>query len=66
VVEPAPRRWTAQELLDLVLDEGSFVSWDEPGDISDAPPDYRAELDLRRAIGPNPGAGSRWGPTLAV
>ena len=35
-------RWTAQELLDLVLDEGSFESWDEPIDISDAPPDYRA------------------------
>ena len=36
----APRavthRWSAQELLDLVLDEGSFESWDEPIDISDA------------------------------
>jgi acetyl-CoA carboxylase beta subunit len=41
-------RWTAQELLDLVLDEGSFESWDEPIDISDAPPDYRAELEAAR------------------
>ena len=38
-------RWTrASELLDLVLDAGSFESWDQPVDISDAPPDYRAEL----------------------
>jgi len=49
VTEHAPRRWTAQELLDLVLDEGSFVSWDDPIDISDAPPDYRAELEAARA-----------------
>jgi acetyl-CoA carboxylase carboxyl transferase subunit beta len=42
-------RWTAQELLDLVLDEGSFESWDQPIDISDAPPDYRAELEAARA-----------------
>ena len=42
------RRWTAQELLDLVLDEGSFESWDEPIDISDAPANYRAELDAAR------------------
>ena len=42
------RRWTAQELLDLVLDEGSFESWDEPIDISDAPPDYRAALEAAR------------------
>jgi acetyl-CoA carboxylase beta subunit len=41
-------RWTAQELLDLVLDDGSFQSWDEPIDISDAPPDYRAELEAAR------------------
>jgi acetyl-CoA carboxylase carboxyl transferase subunit beta len=41
-------RWTAQELLDLVLDEGSFESWDEPIDISDAPPDYRAALEAAR------------------
>ena len=42
------RRWSAQELLDLVLDGGSFESWDEPIDISDAPPDYRAELEAAR------------------
>ena len=42
------RRWTAQELLDLVLDAGSFESWDEPIDISDAPPAYRAELEAAR------------------
>ena len=41
-------RWTAQELLDLVLDPGSFESWDEPIDISDAPPDYRAALEAAR------------------
>ena len=40
--------WTAQELLDLVLDADSFVSWDEPIDISDAPPDYRAALEAAR------------------
>jgi acyl-CoA carboxylase subunit beta len=48
VTEQAPHRWTAQELLDLVLDEGSFMSWDQPIDISDAPPDYRAELEAAR------------------
>ena len=41
-------RWGAQELLDLVLDEGSFESWDEPIDISDAPEGYRAELERAR------------------
>jgi acyl-CoA carboxylase subunit beta len=40
--------WTAQELLDLVLDADSFESWDEPIDISDAPPDYRAALEGAR------------------
>lgn len=35
---------TAQGLLDLVLDEGSFVSWDEPIDHSDLDPAYRQEL----------------------
>jgi acetyl-CoA carboxylase carboxyl transferase subunit beta len=42
------RRWSAQELLDLVLDEDSFESWDEPIDISDASPAYRAELEAAR------------------
>ncbi|WP_141014528.1 carboxyl transferase domain-containing protein [Nocardioides sambongensis] len=38
------RRWTARELVDLVLDEGSYRSWDEPIDISGHPEEYRAEL----------------------
>ncbi len=38
------KRWTAPELLDLVLDEGTFTSWDEPIDLSYADADYRAEL----------------------
>lgn len=35
---------TAQGLLDLVLDEGSFESWDEPVDHSGLDPAYRQEL----------------------
>lgn len=35
---------TVQALLDLVLDEGSFTSWDEPVDISGHDPKYQAEL----------------------
>ncbi len=35
---------TVQALLDLVLDQGSFTSWDEPVDISRHDPKYRAEL----------------------
>ena len=42
--ERTTRRWTAGELLDLVLDEGTFTSWDEPIDLSYAEPDYRATL----------------------
>ncbi|HJQ04769.1 MAG TPA: carboxyl transferase domain-containing protein [Nocardioides sp.] len=38
------RRWTARELIDLVLDEGSYESWDEPIDISGHPEAYQAEL----------------------
>ena len=38
------RRWGAQELLDLVLDEASFESWDRPVDVSGHPEAYRAEL----------------------
>lgn len=34
----------AQELLDLVLDEGSFESWDQPVDISNLDPTYQQEL----------------------
>ncbi|MFC7597154.1 carboxyl transferase domain-containing protein [Terrabacter sp. GCM10028922] len=39
------RPWTAHELLDLVLDSGSFESWDEPIDISAQPEDYRRQLE---------------------
>ena len=39
------RRWGAQELLDLVLDDGSFESWDSPIDISHHPEPYRRELE---------------------
>ncbi|MGA8850932.1 MAG: carboxyl transferase domain-containing protein, partial [Aeromicrobium sp.] len=35
---------TVQALLDLVLDQGSFTSWDEPVDISRHDRKYRAEL----------------------
>ena len=35
----ARRPWTAHELLDLVLDAGSFESWDEPIDIIGQPED---------------------------
>ena len=38
------RRWGAQDLLDLVLDAGSFTSWDEPVDTSGHPEEYRAAL----------------------
>ena len=53
------RRWTATELLDLVLDAGSFESWDEPVDISGHPERYRRELEAaadeggHRRVGPH-------------
>ncbi|UAL30756.1 acetyl-CoA carboxyl transferase [Nocardioides rotundus] len=37
-------RLTAHELIDLVLDEGSFESWDEPLDLDGFDEEYRAEL----------------------
>jgi acetyl-CoA carboxylase carboxyl transferase subunit beta len=43
-----PRRWNASELLDLVLDERSFVSWDQPIDISEHSEAYRVELEAAR------------------
>ncbi len=43
------RRWGARELLDLVLDPGSFASWDEPVDTSVHDPAYRAELEAAAA-----------------
>jgi acyl-CoA carboxylase subunit beta len=44
VSEVATRRWRAEELLDLVLDEGSWQSWDRPIDISGHSEDYQREL----------------------
>ena len=38
------RRWTAYDLLDLVLDAGTYESWDAPIDTSHHPDDYRAAL----------------------
>ncbi|WP_418057771.1 carboxyl transferase domain-containing protein [Pimelobacter simplex] len=40
----ASRRWTARELIDLVLDDGSYESWDTPVDISGHAEAYQAEL----------------------
>ncbi len=39
------RRWSAHELLDLVLDEGTFTSWDAPIDLSGVEQSYRAALE---------------------
>jgi acetyl-CoA carboxylase carboxyl transferase subunit beta len=38
------RRWGARELIDLVVDEGSWESWDQPIDIGGHPQGYQAEL----------------------
>ncbi len=38
------RRWTAVDLLDLVLDPGSFDSWDTPVDRGGSSASYLAEL----------------------
>lgn len=38
------KRLTARELIDLVLDDGSYESWDEPVDISGHSADYQVEL----------------------
>ncbi|GGF52170.1 acetyl-CoA carboxylase carboxyltransferase subunit beta [Marmoricola endophyticus] len=38
------RRWSARELLELVLDAGSFESWDEPIDVTGHPEHYRTQL----------------------
>ncbi|RYB88318.1 acetyl-CoA carboxyl transferase [Nocardioides glacieisoli] len=43
------KRWSAHELLDLVLDPGTFTSWDEPIDLSYAAPDYRVVLEAAAA-----------------
>ena len=39
------RRWTAHELLDLVLDEGTFVSWDTQIDLTGVDDGYRTVLE---------------------
>ena len=41
---PRPARLSAAELIDLVLDEGSWVSWDVPPDRSGVSPEYAAVL----------------------
>ncbi|WGY04648.1 carboxyl transferase domain-containing protein [Nocardioides sp. QY071] len=38
-------RLGARDLLDLVLDAGTFTSWDRPVDLSGIEPSYRAELE---------------------
>ncbi len=38
-------RTSAHDLVGLVLDDGSFESWDEPIDRSGYPEQYRAELE---------------------
>lgn len=43
-----PHRPGAREVIDAVLDPGSFVSWDAPVDLSGYDPDYRAELETAR------------------
>ncbi len=42
---PTPARLSAAELLDLVLDEGSWVSWDTPPDRTGVSEEYAAALD---------------------
>lgn len=43
------RRWTAHELLELVLDAGTFTSWDEPVDLSSVEESYREVLEAAAA-----------------
>ncbi|WP_299932200.1 carboxyl transferase domain-containing protein [uncultured Nocardioides sp.] len=43
------KRWTAHELLDLVLDPGTHASWDEPVDLSGVDAGYRAVLEAAAA-----------------
>ena len=44
VAGAAQRRWSAADLLALVLDEGSWESWDRPIDISGHDEGYQREL----------------------
>jgi acetyl-CoA carboxylase carboxyl transferase subunit beta len=46
-IEPG-RRWGAEELLELVLDEGSWQPWDRPIDISGHDAAYQRELRSAR------------------
>lgn len=39
------KRMTVLELMDIVLDKGTFESWDEPIDISEHEKSYRLELE---------------------
>ncbi len=41
-------RHSARELIDLVVDAGSFVTWDEPIDISSQPASYAEQLRKAR------------------
>ena len=43
------RRWTAAEMIDLVLDDGSFTSWDHPIDLGHLEPGYRELLQQAAA-----------------
>ena len=43
------KRWGVDDLVALVLDPGSFQSWDDPVDISGHPEAYRAELEAAAA-----------------
>ena len=38
------RRLRAAQLIDLVLDDGTFISWDTPVDLSGHDAEYLAEL----------------------
>lgn len=44
-----PRRLSARELIDLVLDEGSWSSWDTPPERVGVSPEYAAELAAAEA-----------------
>lgn len=46
--ETGQRRWGAEDLLRLVLDEGSWESWDRPIDISGHDEPYQRELRAAR------------------
>ena len=44
VTDPTPHRLSAAELIDLVLDEGSWTSWDVPPVRGEVVAEYAAEL----------------------